>query len=307
MEKIRCIFCGEDNRTVVLEENGFSGVKCHTCELIYVSPRPTLSETLGRYANDRASHAAGSIIRDEHSKRLNARHTLNLINSYLRKGSVLEIGAGAGYFLDEARRKGFDVYGIEINKIQAQFIRETLNIPCESRPIHESDLEGKEFDFIYHRNVLSHFHDPIAEFRDIHHRLKKEGYLVFETGNLGEVKRQYYNLYSTLEYPDHLFFYGRNSLRRLLDSTGFHLIQMYEYDIFLELLMGRTLRKIRGGYGEQATKSAAKSFGNPSKRSLMRILRKANAYLFHFLTYQLGTVWARAGGPKTLIVVAHKV
>jgi SAM-dependent methyltransferase len=313
VEEIRCIFCGKDNRTVVLEENGYSGVKCPACDLIYLSPRPGLAEILERYGHDRAVHAAGSIIRDDVSKRLHARHMLRIIKGFLGTGSILEIGAGAGYFLDEARRTGFDVSGIEINPIEANFIRKELNICCESQPLHESSFGGKTFDLVYHGNVLSHLYDPIAEFRKIHDRLRDGGMLVFETGNLGEVKKKYYPRASPFEYPDHLFFFGKKSLRRLVQLTGFELINIYEYNLSWQLLTGKVLRQVaramsrsRGSEKREPIPPATTLPARRKRTGLIKALRAANAWMSHFLIYKLGSVWLSEGRPETLIVIVRK-
>lgn len=207
MEDIPCIFCNTHRNLVVIEENGYTGKKCSQCALIYISPRPTRPEVLSFYEGNHAYVSAETHISGEISRRLYARHNLGIISRYAKAGTLLELGAGAGYFIDEARKKGFEVYGIELNSIQADFIRNVLAIPCEEHPLGESSFGGKSFDIIYHCDLLSHFYDPIAEFRMIHGKLSAGGLLVFETGNLGDVKERYYRVYTEFQYPDHLFFF----------------------------------------------------------------------------------------------------
>jgi len=69
---------------------------------------------------------------------------------------MLEIAEGGGYFLDEAREEGFEVYGIELNSIQADFIKTKLGIPCEKPLLDIPFFDGKRFDIIYHCDVISH-------------------------------------------------------------------------------------------------------------------------------------------------------
>src|SRR3990170_4015788 len=100
---------------------------------------------------------------------------------------MLEIGAGSGYFLYEARKKGFDVYANEYNPVLASFIQTKLGIPCASEVLHDGHFKGKKFDIIYHRDVLSHCFDPISDFRKLHGMLNPGGFMVFETGNGGDI------------------------------------------------------------------------------------------------------------------------
>lgn len=46
MEFIECIFCKRYSDRVVITENGYTGRKCPICNLVYISHRPSFSETL---------------------------------------------------------------------------------------------------------------------------------------------------------------------------------------------------------------------------------------------------------------------
>jgi len=81
-------------------ENGFTGRRCD-CGLLYVSPRPDLNEILNWYNSEEANVSAQSRIKAEFVGRLNSRYRLKLLNKYKSQGLLLEMGSGAGYFLDE--------------------------------------------------------------------------------------------------------------------------------------------------------------------------------------------------------------
>ena len=130
MNPIDCIFCGIESDDVLIKENGYEGKQCPQCGLIYISPRPSFDEIVDLYGHDDAHVSAASHISAEFSKRLYARHHLRLIRSFVKDGELLEIGAGAGYFLDEARKLGFIPSGLEFNPTQDNHISYDLNIPC---------------------------------------------------------------------------------------------------------------------------------------------------------------------------------
>lgn len=310
MENIKCIFCNASCEPVVIMENGYSGRKCNTCSLIYISPRPSYSEIANIYSEDKASAYAESIIPDDLSKRLIARNTLKLLRLHKKGGAILELGAGAGYFLDEARKIGFEVYGIEPNKIQADFIRNTLNIPCEITPLTESSFGGRDFDIIYHCNVLSHLYAPIEEFEKMNKKLKSDGVLIFETGNLGDVKEKYLRLFPKFGYPDHLFFFGKKSIENLLEQTGFELIKSYEYSKILLLVKNIILDAIRKSKADKNrhlvknTESEAKK--GRSLHDFKSLMKKAHSYLSFLLLCKLGHLMPQKGQPQTVIVIARK-
>jgi len=133
VESISCFFCGVDDSFPAIEENGFTGRKCRRCELIYISPRPSRSEVANLYGHDQAHISAAEHVAAEKYKRLHARHTLRILRRYAAAGRLLEIGPGAGFFLDEARAAGFEPHGIELNPAQVEFIH-ARGIPCSGKP-----------------------------------------------------------------------------------------------------------------------------------------------------------------------------
>ena len=153
--------------------------------------------------------------------RLYARHHLRQIRRHARRGRLLEVGAGNGNVLVEARRRGFEVRGLEPNPIQAAFIRDKLGIPCfESLDEVGRDRTVEPFDVIYHRDVLSHFFDSLEEFSTLNDLLADGGTMVFETG-IGDVDHSYFRLIPLFQLPDHLFFFSDRNIDELLRRTGF--------------------------------------------------------------------------------------
>lgn len=318
MEDIKCIFCNRGSDQVVIEENGYKGRKCPQCGLIFISPRPTYAEILNLYDHDQAHYSAESQISGAFMKRLFAKHNLRIIKKFIKNGSMLEIGAGAGYFLDEARKEGFEVNGIEFNNILADFVRGKLGIPCEESPLDVSLFDGKKFDIIYHRDVISHFYDPISEFQKINDKLKKNGFVVFETGNLGDVKTEYYRFYAKFEYPDHLFSFSENNLKELLGRTGFEFIEIYRYSILLQLVISKIFKKEMdsiksevkakdiGKYSRTRASSSNMANFDVSGFNFKKLIIHALYYVFYVIRYKIGYVTPKIGRPQTVIVVARK-
>lgn len=309
MEEIPCIFCNKSTDRIVIEEGGYKGRKCPTCGLIYISPRPSLDEIHNLYRLDRARTSAKSLIADLISKKLVAKHHLRIIKKFIRSGSMLEIGAGAGYFLHEARKEGFDVYGIELNEILAKFIIENLGIPCEASPVSDSTFDGKLFDIIYHCDVISHFYNPILEFEKINKKLKKGGFVIFETGNLGDVEEKYYKYFVSFQYPDHLFFFSVVTLKELLLRTGFKPISIYQFSILPELIINKIMKHFIHSQQNIAKKLEQNNETRikANESLLKKVLRNFYGGFDFLVRYKLGYLLPKKGRPQTLIVVAQKI
>lgn len=328
MNEIRCIFCETKSNHVVIEENGYQGKKCPQCGLIYISPRPSFDEVVDLYGHGSAHVSAESHVANDFSNRLYARHHLKIIRSVIKSGALLEIGAGAGYFLDEARKIGFNPFGLELNPVQANFIRHNLNIPCEESPLTASSFAGRKFDVVYHCDVISHLFDPISDFRKINEIMKDDAFLIFETGNFGEVDAIYYKYIDCFQYPDHLFFFGVDNLRSLLDRTGFKVLKIYRYSILPELMLIKILTKIKhflfrsnrqqkNSDDSKKGRTAAEdiqqpSSGNSNIKTIIRdvwnypLVRKARDYFYYFLRYKIGYMALKKFRPQTVIIVAQK-
>lgn len=306
MESIACIFCHTENNPVVIQENGHTGRQCHKCNTIYISPRPSAHKISNLYGHDKAHISATMHIQQEYSKRLHARHMLSIIKKHLKSGILLEIGAGAGYFLDEARKYNFNPFGIELNGIQADFIRNKFAIPCEHEPLNTKSFDGTTFNLIYHCDVLSHFYDPIAECRNIHNALKDNGLMVFETGNIADIASSYYSYFSAFQYPDHLFFLGEQSVSMLLEKTGFELVGKYRYTITPQLWLNKLVKKIKAHSHLDRSGGSKPAIAGHSPSPTESIKKKGYQYINHVIRYKIGTYLPKNHRPQTIIFVARK-
>jgi len=307
MNEIKCIFCGIGSDNVVINENGYTGRKCSRCGLIYISPRPSFDNIVDLYALDNAHLSAQSHISSNFLKRLYARHNLNIIQSFVKSGSLLELGAGAGYFLDEARKIGFIPQGVEFNSILANYIRNTLKIPCEESLLNTPVFKGKQFDVVYHCDVVSHLYDPISDFKKINEMMKDNAFLIFETGNFGEIDQVYFKHIERFQYPEHLFLFSTDNLIDLLNKTGFKFMKMYKYSILPQLLATKAL----AGAKNLIKKCILESKENEErvetyKTTVKEGIRNINYYCNYLLRYKVGSIIPKAHRPQTVIVVAKK-
>jgi SAM-dependent methyltransferase len=301
MPDVDCLFCRIPGDGVAIRESGHTGLRCPRCGLIFVSPRPTDEEVAGRYAHDGAHVDAAWHVAAERTRRLRARHNLRIIWSHERAGRLLELGSGAGHFLDEAREAGYDARGVEPNVELARYARETVGVACADLPLEQSPYGGMTFDIAYHADVLSHLPDPVDTFRRIRARLRDGGLMVFETGNLAEVAPEYLGYVTSFQYPDHLCFYRVAHLRSLLNATGFEVVAVRRYSLMPQILGMRWLSKaksvIRGGGAPTAVASPTTSA--PRAGGRMR------DYVSHLLVYACGSLAPKRRRPQTVIVVAR--
>jgi len=307
--EIGCIFCGKSSEYIAWRENGFTGRRCE-CGLLYVSPRPSLRELIDGYNSKEADLRASSRIQSEFFNRLNSRHRLKLLRKYRTKGRLLEIGPGGGYFLDESRTEGFEPFGVELNLAQAEFIEKGFGVPIETVPFSEHSFNGIPFDVICHFDVISHFYDPISEFKTYNNRLRDGGLLFFETGNGGDLSQRWLKFIGRLQYPQHLFLFSKKNIEELCTRTGFQITKMHQYSIYPQLVLLKGFQWVRSGMNRFMFWKSSQVFSGdlqevpkiPSRRKLLKVA----VLLDLFLRYRIGKFLPRFG-PQTIIYIAEKV
>jgi SAM-dependent methyltransferase len=308
MSDAGCIFCHSDSQDIVIEENGFTGRRCPDCGLIYVSPRPSPQVIQQLYSQDEAHFSAERQLAAAYYSTLRARHNLLIIKKYVGQGRLLEIGAGAGCFASQAQKAGFTPYAVESSPVLAQFINGQHKITCKSSL---NDFANMRFDIVYHCDVLSHFYDPIEDFRQINNLLADNGLLVFETGNLADVSSGYLGFIDCFQYPEHLFFFGRKSIGKLLDAAGFELIEIHSRNILFVLAALWCKNRIENIFSflrpkrRQTDISSDRRIADNSYGSKPRLAQKIYNTFIYALIYELGRVHL-PNCPQTLLVIARK-
>jgi hypothetical protein len=153
--------------------------------------------------------------------------------------------------------------------------------------------------------------------------MKKGAYMVFETGNLGDVDPAYFQYIDRFQYPDHLFFFGVKNLEQLLAKTGFEQVGLYRFSLMPQLRLARAIARLKEHLpGNSAHPSREHGSGRPSisaaekhrKSSLDGFVEPLMAfrinvmeYLYFQLRYKLSKLRVRRDRPQTLILLARKV
>jgi SAM-dependent methyltransferase len=161
--------------------------RCTTCELVFQA-RPPLGEELeALYTADYFTQGGAGYpdyIADERTHRRQARTYLKKIERLgVPRGALLDVGCAAGFFLDEARKRGFTVRGCELSQYAQEYARERLGLEVDRAGFVDASFAPPpaSFDVITVFNVLEHIPDPQLVAGKLFDLLKPGGYLVVET------------------------------------------------------------------------------------------------------------------------------
>jgi 2-polyprenyl-3-methyl-5-hydroxy-6-metoxy-1,4-benzoquinol methylase len=147
-----------------------------------------------------------------------------ILASGAARGKLVEIGCAYGYFLHVARSR-FDVFGLDLCAEAVQFARAAgLDVVCG--PASEEVFADKgPFDVAVMLDVIEHLPKPAEVLTLIHRHLSAEGRLVLTTGDWGApISRLMGGAWRLMTPPQHMFFFTRESMFRLVDRTGFEVV-----------------------------------------------------------------------------------
>lgn len=232
MKTVSCNLCGLSNSvpyrqlTDRFTHESFQLVRCINCDLIYLNPRPTMAE-IGRYypPDYEPHHVANDASTKWHIERLR-QIQLDFVEKYHPvKGNLLDIGCATGEFLVAARDRGWQVEGIELVEEAAQVAREKHQLHVHVGAVETVLDEDGVFDVITMWDVLEHLFDPQTIFKRCAKTLKQDGKLVFTVPNLDSYDRRLFgNDWVGWEAPRHLYFFTNVTLPKMLEATGFELV-----------------------------------------------------------------------------------
>jgi SAM-dependent methyltransferase len=156
---------------------------------------------------------------EETGRRATAAHLLDLIGVHVAGGRLLDVGCGHGLLLDEARRRGFDVVGLELSRTAARHARETLGLDVREVPLEEFGAwDG--FDVVVLADVLEHLDDPVAAVERCARLLRPDGALCVVTPDPSSLTARVAGRRWWGYVPAHACLLPRATLRELLGEQG---------------------------------------------------------------------------------------
>jgi SAM-dependent methyltransferase len=226
-----CDVCGSRRRALLYEVDGYPIVRCEDCGLVFVGRAQTAQELAAFYDSDYwedpDSEGYGGYAEAEDRKRHHFAGLLAEIEAMRGPGDLLEVGSAYGFFLDEARRRGWRVRGIEPSRHAARHAREEFRLDVVPEPLSELSVEPESVDAIAMWDVIEHLPDPHATVTAAHAWLRPGGVLALSTGDVHSLTARLHGRdWSLLTPPWHQFYFSRKTMKRLLAEVGFDVVRV---------------------------------------------------------------------------------
>ncbi|MGD1889618.1 MAG: class I SAM-dependent methyltransferase, partial [Cyclobacteriaceae bacterium] len=166
---LSCPVCGtpssESQHQVTIY--GAQYVTCNCCSHAYVINRPTPNALHQFYLSD-VNYAATYTDKASAEARLNASAVLwrdlmvNLYQKLFGQGpkKVLDVGSGAGHFVEACRRAKMQADGIELSESSREFAKNIWGIEMDGRDFTKVDQDYQGYDVITFWGLLEHTPNP---------------------------------------------------------------------------------------------------------------------------------------------------
>lgn len=259
----RCPVCQQSNGKPWQSIKGWILDKCGTCGMVYANPVPTEEALRCAYALPEREYNAFFQSDYIDSKKILSGtaewqqamccRQLNVIEKYIpRRGRILEIGCGSGVFLEEAQKRGWGTFGIDLGNWGRD--------PAQDKKLHifnsslfDCSFEPESFDVVFMAALLEHVQTP-QRYADYVYNILKPGGVLYIAGlpNIRSLAIQLgVDKWIGNHPPIHLLYFSRKTIKLLLKKAGFKKIQVKSYGIsetVLEAIFNRKKQKYSGFY-----------------------------------------------------------
>lgn len=173
-----CIVCGGGSIEVIDSATCLS--RCESCGYVFDNPRPTLDALVNFYS---APAKYDSWLQEEDGRNKLWTRRLKKLRRTARKGSLLDVGAGIGQFLNLARHDFNEVRGTEVSSSAVAIAQAKYGLRLLHGTIDSVPLPPASFDNITVFHVLEHVPNPRAMVEKCHSLLRSDGVLVIAVPN----------------------------------------------------------------------------------------------------------------------------
>ena len=263
----------------------FTLMQCSSCQFIFTQDHPK-EDDMGRYYDtpDYVSHSdtkkgmVNSIYHWARSFMLHQKYTMLRRESMVKKGSIMDIGCGTGYFLETMQKKGWQTQGVEVNTHAREAASKRLSQTVASS-LHA--IENQRFDIISLWHVMEHLHDLPYTFGRLQELLNDEGLLVVALPNAAAHDAAHYqNDWGAYDPPRHVWHFTADTFSQIAQQHGFRIekIAPMPLDAFYVSMLSEKYQQHQMPFFKgmwQGVKAFGASWGNPKKSSsIIYLLRK---------------------------------
>jgi len=137
---------------------------------------------------------------------------------------LLDIGTGKGYFLEEAEKVGFDVFGLDISQYACESSQKKFKGKIFQGELSDSAYPENYFDVVSATDFIEHISDPQKLLREISRIIKPKGFLFLITPDISSFSRKIWGRRWFQYKYEHVIYWEQKTLQRLLQNHDFEIV-----------------------------------------------------------------------------------
>jgi SAM-dependent methyltransferase len=216
----QCYLCGS-NQIIPLSgyERNFL-YKCGSCSFVFCNKIPSKIELEAHYFDYPRENAISPITVKRYQL------LLDEFERYRLTGNLIDVGCGDGFFLVEAKKRNWNVFGTEFTD-QAISNCRSKAIEMTRSPLNPENYPPDFFDVVTSFEVFEHINTPKQELSSFNKILRTGGLLYLTTPNFNSVSRIILRgKWSVIEYPEHLAYYTVKTLGHVTRLLNFRKLRI---------------------------------------------------------------------------------
>ena len=225
-----CPLCAGAETELWTHHTGFHIRRCRGCDAGYVPAEEHPADTSALYDREYYSGGREGVYRDfqadEGPMGQTADRLLEWVEEHRPPGTLVEVGAAMGFFVERARRRGWDGKGYEISQFASDVARRRgVDVVQGDFTNPTCPVDTGSADLVVALDTIEHLKDPIRLLTRAAEALKSRGLLLISTGDFGSVSaRLWGRQWRLIHPPEHLYYFSRRSLQILSEKSGFDVI-----------------------------------------------------------------------------------
>lgn len=248
---IQQVFTAKDN---TVSSESFGIWQCAHCSLRFTQEVPEPGE-IGRYykSENYISHSETNkgivnwLYLRVRKLTLSSKRNFIEEETGIKKGRLLDIGAGAGAFVHHMKEHDWKAEGVEPDSQAIERAKHQYNIQLQPSS-HLFSLEPEIFDAITMWHVLEHVHDLHGYIRHIKSICKPEGKIFIAVPNYTSYDADHYeSSWAAYDVPRHLYHFSPASMQELMKrhQCKIEKIQPMWFDSFYVSLLSEKYKRGR--------------------------------------------------------------
>ena len=232
-EYVNCNNCGANDTELLLSigSGDFvnSCVQCKKCGLIYTNPQPSenyLKKIYSKsYFDSKDNNIGYASYKNEKKIRINRfKKYFNIIEKHIvKKKRVLDIGAGFGYFLEEAKKRKWEkMQGVEVSEYARSQASELFGLSFVDN-LNKIPLTPK-YNLITMFDFIEHIKNPSKTLKRVSNLIGKDGLLVIRVPVIDSAEgirkgKFFFRV-------DHLYNFSKNIICEMIKRSGFDILEI---------------------------------------------------------------------------------